>query len=190
MDTEVLAQAVEGFGQRLDHIADDQWSGPTPCADWDVRTLVNHVVNELLWVPPLLDGQTIAEVGDRFDGDVLGDDPRSAFTAAATEAVAAASQFGVQERTVHLSFGDMPGAGYLGQVTSDVIIHTWDLARAIGADDRLAAALVDFVDTELGPQIDAWRGAGVFGPAVAVDPDVDSQARLLAQTGRSPDWSP
>ena len=189
MDMDVLTQAIGEFGQRLDRV-DDRWTAPTPCADWDVRTLVNHVLNALLWIPPLLDGATIAEVGDRFDGDLLGDDARAAWTAAATEAIPAANQFGVQERTVHLSFGDVPGAVYLGQVTSDVIIHTWDLARAIGGDDRLGAALVDFVDTELGPQMDAWRNAGVFGPAVAVDPDLDAQGQLIAQTGRSPDWKP
>src|SRR5215213_6151469 len=154
MDTEVLTQAVEGFSQRLDHVQDAQWRAPTPCADWDVHTLVNHVVNELRWIPPLLDGATIADVGDRFDGDLLGDDPRSAWASAGAEAIAAATQFGVNERTVHLSFGDVPGSDYLGQVTSDIVIHTWDLARAVGADDRLAAALVDFVETELGPQID------------------------------------
>jgi uncharacterized protein (TIGR03086 family) len=188
MDTLVMADAIESFQQRLDLVDAGQWKAPTPCADWDLHTLVNHVLGELLWIPPLLEGRTIAEVGDQFDGDLLGDDPHAAWAAAAAEAIAAASQFGVQDRIVHLSFGDLPGADYLGQVTSDIIIHTWDLARAVGGDDRLSAALVEFVATELGPQIEAWRGAGVFGPAVDVDPELDSQDRLLAQTGRSPTW--
>ena len=164
-------------------------SSATPCDDWDVRTLVNHVVGELLWVPPLLEGKTIAEVGDRFDGDVLGSDPSTTYKSAATAAQAAAFEPGAQERTVHLSFGDFPGSEYVGQVVSDVIIHSWDLARAVGADDQLDPALVAFVVEFLSPQIEAWRGAGAFGPASEVGPDASAQDRFLAQTGRSPAWS-
>lgn len=186
MDTVLMADALDGFRRRLDVVDASQWSAATPCADWDVRALVNHVVGELLWVPPLLGGRTIAEIGDRFGGDILGDDPLVTWTSAVADGLAAASQPDAQERTVHLSFGDFPGSEYLGQVASDVIIHSWDLARAVGADDRLGAPLVEFVNSFLSPQIDAWRSAGAFGPAVDVDPDADAQDRLLAQTGRSP----
>jgi uncharacterized protein (TIGR03086 family) len=185
MDTALMADAIGGFGQRLSVVDASQWNATTPCDDWDVRALVNHVVAELLWVPPLLEGQTIAEVGDRFDGDILGREPEITFKSAAGAAEVAASEPGAQERTVHLSFGDFPGSDYLGQVVSDVIIHTWDLARAVGADDRLDPALIAFVDDFLSPQIDAWRSAGAFGPAVDVGPDASAQDRLLAQTGRS-----
>ncbi len=189
MDTALFADAIDGFGRRLDKVGAEQWTAATPCADWDVRTLVNHVVGELLWIPPLLDGKTIADVGDRFDGDVLGDDPHATWKSAVADARAAASQPGVQARTVHLSFGDFPGSEYLGQITSDLAIHCWDLARAVGADDQLDAPLVAFVDSFLSPQIDAWRGAGAFGPAVEVDAAASAQERLLAQTGRSPSWT-
>ena len=185
-----MADATTAFGARLARVEASQWSSPTPCADWDVRALVNHVTGELLWIPPLLEGSTIAEVGDRFDGDVLGDDPLATWTEAAALAQAAASQPGAQERTVHLSFGDHPGSGYLGQVTCDVVIHGWDLARAIGAEDRIDAALLGFVDDFLGPQMEEWRGAGVLSAVVDVGPDAGDQERLLAQTGRSPDWAP
>ncbi len=188
MDTKLLASAVEGFGRRIAAVGPDQWSAPTPCADWDVRALVNHVAGELLWIPPLLEGKTIAEVGERFDGDVLGADPGSTWKSAGTGAQASAEEAGAQERTVHLSFGDFAGGDYLGQVTSDVIIHTWDLARAIGADDRFEPSLLDFVSGFLGPQIEAWRSAGAFGPAAATKA-ADAQDELLAQTGRSPDWN-
>ena len=189
MDTGLLSSAIDGFEQRLSTVDREQWSTATPCSDWDVRTLVNHVVGELLWAPPLLEGQTIADVGDRLDGDILGDDPLATCRSAAAAALAAASEPGAQERTVHLSFGDFPGSDYLGQLTSDLIIHSWDLARAVGADDRLDPTLVGFVDDFLSPQIDGWRSAGAFGPAVGVDADADPQLRLLAQTGRSPAWS-
>ena len=67
----------------------DQWALDTPCTEWNVRTLVNHVTVEDLWVPPLLRGATIEEIGDRFDGDQLGDDPKAAWRTAHDEAVRA-----------------------------------------------------------------------------------------------------
>src|ERR687895_1707763 len=82
-------RAVGEFEDRVDSIPGDAWSRPTPCLDWDVRALVNHVVGEDRWTGPLLDGMTIAEVGDRFDGDLLGDDPQGAGRVASAEAVAA-----------------------------------------------------------------------------------------------------
>ncbi len=190
MDVALFKLAIDGFGKRLDAVAETQWTAETPDTDWDVRTLVNHVVGELLWVPPMLDGKTTEEVGDRFDGDVLGDKPRAVWVTAAAEALEAASAPGAQERITHLSFGDFPASDYLGQITSDVIIHSWDLARAIGVDDRFEAGLGDFVNGFLGPQVEAWRAAGAFGPAVEVAPDVSVQDRLIAATGRSPSWQP
>ena len=177
-------RAVEEFDRRVQAVSDDQWSSSTPCSDWDVRTLVNHLVNEDKWVPPLLDGKTIEEVGDAFDGDLLGNDPKSAWKSAAAEAVEASNREGVHERTVHLSFGDFPGHMYISQVLSDHVIHAWDLARGIGADDRLDPELVDFVYAFLEPQAEAWRSGGAFAEAVEVAPDADRQTQLLALTGR------
>ena len=90
MDVIVLhKRTVEAFLERVESIGDDRWSGPTPCPDWDVRALVNHVVGEDRWTAPLLGGSTIAEVGDRFEGDLLGADPVESANDAAAEAVAA-----------------------------------------------------------------------------------------------------
>ena len=172
------------FGARVHAVADDQWAAPTPDAEWDVRALVNHLLNEALWAPPLLAGSTIEEVGDRFDGDQLGDDPKGAWAAAASAAVAAAQAEGAMERIVHLSFGDFPGEFYLSQVLCDHVIHAWDLARATGGNETLDPELVEWVYAFLAPQADAWRAAGVFGPSVDVAPDADLQTKLLGQTGR------
>ena len=81
----------------------------TPCEQWDVRTLVNHLVNETSWVPPLMHGSTIAEVGERFDGDLLGSDPVRSWSDASAAASAAVAEDGALERTVHLSYGDVAG---------------------------------------------------------------------------------
>ena len=182
---EMYRRSVEEFGQRVMAIGPEDWGRPTPCSDWNVRELVRHLVYEELWAPPLLEGKAIADVGDRFEGDILGADPPAAWKEAAAGALAAGSA-DVLDRTVHLSFGDVPGREYLGQMTADHVIHAWDLARGIGGDDRLDPDLVQFVYDFLAPQADQWRGAGVFGPAVGVPDDADPQSKLLALTGRAP----
>jgi uncharacterized protein (TIGR03086 family) len=182
---ELFARSVEQFGARLPAIG-DRWHDPTPDDEWDVRALVNHVLGENLWAPPLLDGMTIAEVGDRFDGDQLGDDPLAAWAQAAPPSVAAVAGAGALERTVRVSFGDISGQEYVSQLTCDHLIHGWDLARAIGADEALDPELVEFAHGYLAPQVDGWRSAGAFGPAVEVPAGASRQDELLAMTGRRP----
>ncbi|HEY7875797.1 MAG TPA: TIGR03086 family metal-binding protein [Actinomycetota bacterium] len=181
---ELYRRAVDQFDGLVAQIRDDQWSSSTPCTDWDVRALVNHVVYEDLWMPPLLAGKTIEDVGDRFEGEVLGDDPHRAWKDAAESAVSASGEDGVLERTVHLSFGDVPGREYVSQVLTDHVIHAWDLARGIGAKERLEPELVDFAKRYLEPQAEAWRAGGAFGQEVKVPSHADTQTKLLALTGR------
>jgi uncharacterized protein (TIGR03086 family) len=188
-------RSVEGFAATLDALAaegaDELWSRPTPCPDWDVLALVNHVVYEDLWTVPLMEGATLDEIGDRFDGDLLGDDRITRARAACDAAVVAASSGIVAGQTVHLSFGDAPAEEYARQLAADHLIHGWDLAVAVGADTHLDPEVVEacaawFVDRE-----DLYRDSGVIGPRPAdVGDDADPQARLLVAFGRDPSWSP
>ena len=164
----------------------DRWSAGTPCDDWDVRALTNHVAGEVLWMPDLFAGKTVAEVGDKFDGDLLGDDPVATFDRAVSEAKAVLSAPGALEKTVHLSFGDFSGADYTDQISSDLTIHAWDLARAIGGDESLDPELVALTDKTFGSVFDAFRGPGGFGDDVPVPDDADAQTKLLAKSGRKP----
>jgi len=77
---ELHRQALDAFGERVRGVSDVAWRQPTPCSEWDVRALVNHVVVENLWIPPLLAGKRIEDVTDIAEGDVLGDEPRRAWT--------------------------------------------------------------------------------------------------------------
>jgi|SRR5581483_609055 len=182
---EMYRRSVEEFGQRVMAVGPGDWDQPTPCRDWNVRDLVRHLVYEELWAPPLFEGKTIADVGDRFEGDILGADPQAAWKESAAGAVAAADA-PLLARTVHLSFGDVAGREYLGQLTADHVIHAWDLARGTGGDDRLAPDLVQFVYDFMAPQAEQWAAAGVFAPAVPVPDDADVQTKLLAMSGRTP----
>ena len=181
---ELHRRGIESFGRRVRAVRDEQWHEPTPCEGWDVRQLVNHLAGEALWTPPLVDGQTIADVGDRFDGDVLGDDPKATWERAATAAAAAIEEDGAMERTVHLSFGDFPGEFYARQLFADYLVHSWDLARAAGGDETLDADLVAACAEWFVSQEDAYRQAGVIGPPVSPAEGADTQTRLLAMFGR------
>ncbi len=161
------------------------WDEPTPCADWNVRTLLNHVVAEDRWVAPLLAGRTIDSVGDELAGDLLGADPVAAWQAARTEAVAAA-RAAADEQPVALSFGTVPAAEYLWQLAADHLIHGWDLASAAGAASPADADLIDAVARWFGDREEAYRAAGVVGPRTPVAKGASAYSRLLAAFGRSP----
>jgi uncharacterized protein (TIGR03086 family) len=187
---ELYRRAAAGFTTRVAQVRPDQWSAPTPCADWTVRELVNHVVNEERWTAPLLAGATIAEVGDRFDGDLLGADPLAAATDAAREADAAVAEPGALERTVHLSFGDTPAAEYVRQLLADHLVHGWDLAVAVGADPRLDPDAVAEIARWFADREELYRRAGAIGTRSPVPDGAGEQERLLAAFGRDPGWAP
>jgi uncharacterized protein (TIGR03086 family) len=167
----------------------DQWSAPTPCAAWDVRTLVNHLVNEDRWTVPMLAGATIEEVGDRFDGDLLGGDPAASAADAARQAEQAVAAPSALERTVHLSFGETPAPEYLYQLLADHLVHSWDLAVSIGADPRLDGGAVELCAEWFTGREGMYRAGGAIGPRVPVPEPASAQDRLIAAFGRDPGWT-
>ncbi|GAA1111346.1 TIGR03086 family metal-binding protein [Kribbella jejuensis] len=182
---ELHNRTVTNFAELVSGVASDQWSAPTPCSDWDVRALVNHVVGEERWVVPLMEGKTIAEVGDALDGDLLGDDPAGAASSAAREATAAASS---PIDKVHLSYGDEDPPEYLRQLAADHLIHGWDLAVAIGVPPRMEPELVDEVGTWFAQREELYRRAGII--AEHIDGYTEPADALIAASGRDPHWSP
>jgi uncharacterized protein (TIGR03086 family) len=182
--SELHRRATDAFGGLVHAVRDDQWEQPTPCSEWNVRQLVNHLVYENRWTPPIFAGRTIEEVGDRFEGDLLGDDPKAAWDESAKEAVAAVSGQGAMERTVHLSFGDVPGSEYAMQLFADHLIHGWDLARAVGADETLDPETAEVALRRWEPLESLLRGSGMVGPRVEIPPGASTTVKLLALWGR------
>ncbi|WP_330261421.1 TIGR03086 family metal-binding protein [Streptomyces sp. NBC_00539] len=179
------AEALRLFGGRVRAIAEGQWAAPTPCTEWTVRDLVNHVTGEQLWVPPLVtEGRTVEEVGEELSGDLLGEDPVVAWDRAAVAAHSAFAAPGALDRTVKLSYGPALGSAYCAELTADCVVHAWDLSRAIGADDRMPDGLVEFSLKEVMPYADALTPSGMFAPPLEVAPGADAQTRLLGLLGR------
>jgi uncharacterized protein (TIGR03086 family) len=186
--TGLYERTTREVGELLRTVTADQWAARTPCDGWTVRDLVNHLVGENRWMPPLLSGRTIADVGSELggalDGDLLGDDPIKAWDLAARDAQAAVAAADLH-RTVHLGFGDAPAQEYLTQVAADHLIHYWDLAVAIGARDTLGPDLVESVAGWFASQESGYRQAGAIGPRPELPDAAGPQARLLAMFGRT-----
>ncbi len=176
------AQAL--FGDRVDAVPAGAWEQPTAQPGWSVRHLVGHLVEEQRWVTPLLRGETPEDIGDRFSGDLLGDDPVGAWEAAADEALGAFAAPEALERTVILSYGETPAAAYCAQMTADLVIHAWDLAHAIGGVERLDDNLVTWTLAYAEEHVDGSGSPGLFEAAVDVSDTADPQTRLLARYGR------
>lgn len=179
-------RALEETGLLVARVGPEQWALPTPCTLWDVRTLVNHLVSENLWVAPLVAGRTIAEVGDRFEGDVLGDDPVEAYEASATDCDEAFAAPGALGAPIAVSYGPVPGADYCGHRLLDLVVHGWDLAVATGQDATIDPELAERCWEVVEPQLAFLEASGVFGPPVAVPADAPVADRLLGALGRTP----
>ena len=165
-----------GLDQRVAEITADDWSAPTCCPDWDVRQLVGHAIDSQRFVPKAL--------GASGGVDVTGEDLIEVWRAVCTSADQALSVAGAMDQVVTLPFGVMPVGAGLGFPTGDLLVHTWDLARAIGVDDRLNPDACAVVYESLVPLDGSLRAPGFFGPKLEPAPDADEQARLLAFVGR------
>ncbi|WP_216204915.1 TIGR03086 family metal-binding protein [Amycolatopsis aidingensis] len=179
-------EAMRGFDRVVHQVGTGQWHEPTPCTEWDVRDLVTHLVSEQLWAPHLLAGATLEEIGDRFDGDVLGADPVGAWERAAAAAREAWTAPGVLERTVHVSGGEAEASRYGWEMTVDLAVHGWDLATAIGVPHPIGDALAATLLERFRPLVDDIQGLGIFAPPVPVAADADAATELVALLGRNP----
>jgi uncharacterized protein (TIGR03086 family) len=181
---ELHARALAATSTIVRGIAADQLDRPTPCEGWDVRGLLDHVVGGNRWVVELVGGKTIEEVGDRLDGDQLGDDLVAAYESSAKAAADAFFAPGALQAPVAVSYGPVPGEVYAGHRFIDVLIHGWDLATATGQDATLDPELVAACDAVVAPQAQLLAGSGMFGTHVEPPADASPQTRLLARLGR------
>lgn len=178
--------ANDEFARRLRLVAPADWQRPTPCSEWDVRALVNHVVGANVRYQLLLHGAPTEQIEATRAVDHLGDDPLGSFVTTADRVVACFREDGALERIVHHVTGERRGRELMSMRILDAAVHGWDLARAIGADESLDDELVAFLLTytaglDLGPL------QGAFAPADAdVVPAASAQDQLLHRLGRHP----
>jgi uncharacterized protein (TIGR03086 family) len=178
-------RACQRFVEYVLRIQPGQWLAPTPCSDWNVRALVDHVVRWNTFVPEFLAGRSLADMVAPFERDILGEDAAAAAAAAVQQAVAAFGAPGALEKIVHHPFGELPGAQVLYLRLFDNTIHAWDLARALSIDASIEPAVAELLYGASLAQRELIRASGHFGPAeVWVNEDMDTQSRLLGLLGR------
>ena len=184
---QIHRQALTATRKVIAGIKPNQWHESTPCAEWDVRELANHVIAGNWWAAELAKGATIASVGDRLDGDVLGTDPLRAYDDSAAVAAEVFEREGAMSAPCAVSYGPVPGSMYCGHRFIDVFVHGWDLAKATGQSTDLDPALVTACLEVVKPQAEMFAGSGMFGdsapsPVAGTDP----QRELLTMLGRKP----
>jgi uncharacterized protein (TIGR03086 family) len=182
---ELHAQVLEVTGHVVSRVAGDRWQAATPCAGWDARALVHHLVSGNLWAAELAAGARIEDVGSRFDGDRLGSCPVAAYAESAAAAATAFRRPGALGAQCAVSYGPVPGSVYAGHRFCDVFIHGWDLAAATGQDTRLDADLMQACREVIEPQLPSFRDVGALASPLPVSPGASVQARFLAMLGRA-----
>jgi uncharacterized protein (TIGR03086 family) len=184
-----MRRVIELTGSVVDGIEPEQLDDPSPCAAWTVRDVLNHVVaGAEVFTRCVRDGSVPEDEFVRLTtSDLLGDDYKKSFHAAADAAVDAFAVPGAMERIVQMPFGEMPASMALKIAIFDVTTHAWDLAKATGQSTDLDPEVVKVAYRAARTMLsDDLRATGRFGPAVDVDDAAPTADQLAAFTGRIP----
>ena len=179
-------RSCERFGQAVTSAA-GKWDRATPCPEWDARGVLEHVIgfHDVLLLRPM------GAKPDRPRNDPL---QRWLVTSDALRSLLRAP--GLFDGPIDIPpvannpASQLEAAPLVVALTQDVVVHTWDLARAVGADDRLDRHLCEHFLRRLPDDAMALVATGMFGPPGDVPLEAEPQARLLARLGRDPNWSP
>lgn len=183
--TDSLAAAFSVARTQLTRIDESLLDHPTPCESWDVRALVNHMVNAPRFAANLVAGsrKVDADAQNFADGDAIA---RYDDTVKAT--LEAFGEPGALARPVQLPFGERPAAFLMFFVASDQFVHAWDLARAVGDSTdiapRLAAELLDEAKVIVTPEMRGTDGNAAYGRETIPPSGASPADRLAAYLGR------
>ena len=186
MDAAMYGRALERTREVVAGTRADQLGDQTPCTDWNVHALLNHIIGGCLSVAAGAKGEKeqMSEDIDRVQGDHL-----AAYDRAAQAALEAFKQEGALEKSFTMPWGETPGAAALSLAIADATVHGWDLARATGQnmdiDDDIAEAVYEATSSMMQPKGNYPRGDS-FAEPVDVGDDAPPPDRMLAYLGRTP----
>ena len=169
-----------GCTARVQSVPAGAWDNAAPCSGWVARDVVRHLVG---WLPAFF-----GRYGVEFTpGPSVDDDPAAAWVAVRDTIQQALDDPAVAARESETPMGPTTLEGSVGMIViADVLIHTWDLARAAGLDERLDADEVERLAGFMQMSDEQLRSSGQFGPAVPVPDTADAQTKLIAFSGRQP----
>lgn len=175
-------QVVAEVQEIVDAVTPEHLDRATPCAQWNVRQVINHMVTGNLAFAAIVGGEALP---DR-DADRVGDAPTTAFADAAGSLRAALADEGVMERAYSSAIGEVPGSTLLQMRVTEMIVHGWDVAQATGQPTNIAPEIA-------GAALGVWQGrllkmpdgrGDLFGPEQPVASDANPADRLAAFLGR------
>ena len=184
--SDLLQMVSDEFCNVVSIVTPEQWNLPTPCSDWTVLELIGHVVGGSQMATSLVGGASRIEAIGLLATDFVGTDPLGAVDAALAAQREAFDEADLENISCQHPAGDMPAEQLLGLRIGDLLIHRWDLARAIGADEQLPADAVQRVWDDTAPMAPIIAQLGVFGdgPSGTVPDDAPLSERLLDLMGR------
>ena len=187
--TGAFGRALDGFEDVLREVKEHQWALVSPCDPWTARDVAGHVIGGVRWAAALIEGSdtidAIRDEGFSHPGSLAGPAPVAAWIAGRSELREALERAGT-EKVLSWPFGEQTVDTGLEWFSLEVLVHTWDLARAKGSDVRLDPTLVHEHLVRLEPLGRYLRGPGIYGPELDVPAGADEQDQLLAFLGRRP----
>ena len=181
----VYKRAVDQTGRIVAGVRNDQLSDATPCAGWNVRTLLNHTIAVAKAFGGAARGEAFDPTPFGEDVDNLGDDPGASYTAAAKEIHDALERPHVLEGSWHMPFGEIPADGAIAFCTLDLAQHGWDVAKATGQSAAFDPEVTEVaMSTAQAAPPELVRNPGVFGPESNCPESAPLHDRLAAFLGR------
>lgn len=180
---EETRRALLGAQAVIDGIQASDFVKPTPCTEWDVKMLINHMCDALAFLAAPARGEQ-PQVNMGPPPDAVGTDASAAFAATTRELLDAWGAPGAETTTFTTMFGEQPGTFYLTLAVADTIVHAWDLSKATGVPYAMDANLAQLTLTAMQGMLSPEMRGGAFGPEVPCDPSASVQERLIAFSGR------
>lgn len=182
----LMQQVVDETTKVVNHVSPGQLGNPTPCTEWTVRDILNHITGGATMFAISAEQGSVPDevIGQLMGGDNIGDDPQAAWAKAADRAMAAFRTPGVLDKMVKLPFGEMPAGIALNIAIFDVLTHAVDIARSTEQtvdETELVETALGLGRQMVGPEL---RQPGVFDAEQPVADDAPPADRLLAFAGR------
>ncbi len=178
-------QAVDETVRLVDGVRSDQMNLPTPCSDWDVRTLINHMASgNSRFVALIFRGERMSRQPN--PGDLLGDDPAGAYRRSADRAKQAWGDPALLDQMFNLPFGHLPGRAALGMRLIEMVTHGWDLGKATGQTTQFNPAAVQTASALARSSLPEDRTPDMpFAAPAPVHDDASDMDRFAAYMGRT-----
>lgn len=180
---ETFRRIAADFTTLVEGVGPEGWDAEAPCEGWVARDIVRHLVE---WAPWWVSEGTAHSVSITAEVD---DDPAAAWTQLRDQIQAMLDRPEAEAETFDSEMfgGEMPlGVAAERFVSGDVLVHTWDLAKATGQDASIDAEFAAGMYEGMLPMDEMLRRSGQFGPRVEVPDDADPVTKLIAFTGRTP----